>query len=71
MVNLAGWRVRPPHELARAWTQLLNEESHYDGQLEVRSLYEAMDQTVTMARLHADEFLRLLEERCHANKTPA
>src|SRR5262249_17490949 len=51
MVNLAGWRV----ELARAWTQLLHEKSHYDGRLEVRYLYEAMDETVSMARLHADK----------------
>ncbi len=71
MVNLAGWQVRPPDELARAWAQLLHEQSHYDGRLEVRYLYEAMDRSVTEARLNADEFLRQLEERCHANKTPA
>jgi hypothetical protein len=67
MAERKGWR----EELARAWTQLLHEQAHYDGRLEVRYLYEAMDDTVAMARLHADKFLRQLEERCNANKTPA
>ncbi|HET7012985.1 MAG TPA: effector-associated domain EAD1-containing protein [Streptosporangiaceae bacterium] len=67
MAERKGWR----EELARAWTQLLQERANYDGRLEVRYLYEAMDDTVSMARLRADEFRRQLEERCNANKTPA
>ncbi|HEY3907494.1 MAG TPA: effector-associated domain EAD1-containing protein [Streptosporangiaceae bacterium] len=60
MADLRGWRK----ELARAWTQLLHEKSHYEGRLEVRYLYEAMDETIKMARLDAESFRQLLEERC-------
>lgn len=54
---------RWPVELADAWTALLCEESMYDGALDVRGLYEAMDRSIDEVRYRTHSFRRLLEGR--------
>ncbi len=59
MVHLHGW----PVELASAWTDLLCDEAIYNGVLDVRGLYQAMDQTIEEIRYEAHSFRMRLEGR--------
>ena len=64
MISRRGW----PPNMADAWTDLLCEEALYDGELDVRALYEAMDQSILAIRFEPDEFRMKLETRTrHAN----
>ena len=54
---------RWPVELADAWTALLCEESMYDGALDVRGLYEAMDRSINDVRYRTHSFRQQLEGR--------
>jgi hypothetical protein len=59
MVHLHGW----PVELANAWTKLLCDKATYDDVLDVRGLYEAIDQTIEEIRYQAHDFRTRLERR--------
>jgi Effector-associated domain 1 len=64
MISRRGW----PPNMADAWTELLCEEALDDGELDVRALYEAMDQSIQAIRFEPDKFRMKLEKRVrHAN----
>jgi Effector-associated domain 1 len=68
VADLHGW----PPKLARAWTVRLHREAWTGEILDVRLLYEAMDQTIEDARFDEARFLRQLEEGADsAYTTPA
>jgi hypothetical protein len=68
VADMQGW----PPKLARAWTARLHRESWTGETLDVRLLYEAMDQTIQDARFDEAGFLRQLEEGADdAYTTPA
>jgi Effector-associated domain 1 len=69
MVHLHKWRL----ELADAWTELLCAEAKdEDNKINVRRLYQVMDDTIDQVRYEASNFKQLLEGRIgHANPPQA
>lgn len=64
MISRRGW----PPNMADAWTGLLCDEALDDGEIDVRALYEAMDQSIQEIRFEPNEFRMKLEKRTrHAN----
>jgi len=64
MIIHCGW----PQDLASAWTHLLLEHSLFDGVLDIRCLYYAMDETIKDVQNDAKSFRQRLEGRMgHAN----
>lgn len=56
-------QIKWPHSLAAAWTDLLRADALHDGQLDVRTLYEAMDRSIKEIRFNPDKFRFKLENR--------
>ncbi|MEV4138568.1 effector-associated domain EAD1-containing protein [Dactylosporangium sp. NPDC049742] len=51
------------HELAAAWTDLILDNARVGDEIDVRGVYEGLDETSNLVRHDPDEFLRLLKER--------